>query len=180
MEPAGEARRRGRPKGATNRRNADLHDYLVAHYRGLTPGQQLAAVGLATDREVSRAKKLARELGVEPVVAALIVKARAIAKALPCKPAEAWAIMAAARADLMPYVHQKRPTAVDVTSQGEKILPMIVGLQTVAPVVSMGGEVIEGETLELQRLNEMRPAQVGLAKSDDDPETLAPQGIEPA
>lgn len=161
---AGPARGRGRPKGSANRRNADLHDYLVAHYRGLTPGQQLAAVGLATDREVRLAKPLAKELGLDPVTAALIVKARKLADRLGCKPAEAWALMATARADLMPYVHQRRPQAVDLTSKGEQIRPVIMGLPMAAPRL----DVIEGEFEQLQQLNELTPAQVAQPKSHED------------
>lgn len=179
MEPGPEPRRRGRPKGAANRRSADLHDYLVAHYRGLTPGQQLAAVGLVSDREVSRAKAEAKRRGLDPVTWALVVKARALAKAMQCKPAEAWAMMAGARADLMPYVHQKRPQAVDLTSDGERIRPVIMGLPMVAPVVRFGGDVIEGESEQLQRLNDMTPREVSSAKSHGEAEGEQDQGLEP-
>lgn len=165
---AAAARRPGRPKGSTNRRNADLHAYLVAEYRGLTPGQQLAAVGLATDREVRLAKPLAKELGLDPVTAALITKARKLADRLGCKPAEAWALMATARADLMPYVHQRRPQAVDLTSKGEQIRPVIMGLPMTAPALASDGDVLTGEYKQLQRLNDMTPAQVAQPKSHED------------
>lgn len=162
------ARRPGRPRGSANKRNADLLNYLTAFYGGLTPGQQLAAVGLVTDKEVRAARKAAKAAGVDPIVMAMMMKAAKMARALRCKASEAWAMMASARAELMPYVHQRRPQAVDLTTQGEKIRPVIMGLPTTAPVVRFGGDLIEGEAQQLQALNDMRPAEVAHPKSHDD------------
>lgn len=91
----------GRPKGSKNKREADLARYVEAKYAGLTPGQQSAAIGLVTQDELRRAGG--------DLVRAMALKARELAVELDCAPAAAWALMQKERADLMPYVHQKRP-----------------------------------------------------------------------
>jgi hypothetical protein len=91
----------GRPKGSKNKREADLARYVEAKYAGLTPGQQSAAIGLVTQDELRRAGG--------DLVRAMARKARELAVDLDCPPVAAWALMQKERADLMPYVHQKRP-----------------------------------------------------------------------
>lgn len=116
--PQTQRRGRGRPKGSGNRRSADLARYIEAAYGGQTPGQQSAAVCLVTPGDLKKAKALARELqipidGLSGVMVALVVKARQLAKALDCKYAEAWVLMAKERVDLMAYIHQKLPPKAD-------------------------------------------------------------------
>ena len=114
--------RRGRPPGAKNRRSLDLARYIEAAYGGLTPGQQSAAIALVSPRDLKRARSDARELGVvdtglEPVILALVIKAKRLAIALGCEAFEAWALLASERRELMRYVHQVQPAAKDATAR---------------------------------------------------------------
>lgn len=91
----------GRPKGSRNKREADLARYIEAKYQGLTPGQQGAAVSMVDAQEL-------REAGGDMVMA-MAAKAARLAQLLNCERKEAWLLMQKERADLLPYVHQKRP-----------------------------------------------------------------------
>lgn len=114
--------RRGRPPGAKNRRSLDLARYIEAAYGGLTPGQQSAAIALVSPKDLKRARSAAAELGIvdvglEPVILALVVKARRLAIALGCEAFEAWAMLASERRDLMRYVHQVQPAAKEASAR---------------------------------------------------------------
>jgi hypothetical protein len=112
LMPEGE-KRRGRPKGSKNKRSSDLLAWVTAEYGGLTPGQQSAAISLVTAKEVRLARPLARELGVSPVLAAMMIKAEKIAKHMGWHTKDAWAAMTKEREILLPYVHQRQPQAPD-------------------------------------------------------------------
>ena len=148
---AGEARRRGRPRGSVNKRSVDLARYIEAQYGGMTPGQQSAAVALVTAKELKAAK--------HNLVKALAVKAAALAQELGCSKLEAWREMRAEREGLMPYVHQKRPQSVELDAKG-MVQPVIM-LAPAAP------RAIEGEFVEIQGLNGAQPIEVSRSKSHD-------------
>ncbi|MBI1684448.1 hypothetical protein [Caulobacter hibisci] len=113
------APRRGRPKGAKNKRAGDLGAILTATHEGRTPGQQLAALCMPTAQDRREAKARARALGFKDVdLLAAVVKAENLAKALGWvdagtgKPTmqgvrDAWAMMFKAYGELLPYVHQR-------------------------------------------------------------------------
>lgn len=144
-------RRRGRPKGAVNRRSVDLARYIEAQYGGMTPGQQSAAVALVTAKELKAAKG--------SVVKALADKAAVLARELGCSKLEAWREMRAEREGLMPYVHQKRPQAVELDAKG--LVQPVIMLPPAAP------RAIEGEYVEIQGLNGAQPIEVSQLKSHD-------------
>lgn len=118
LQPAQQIRRRGRPPGAKSKRSLDLARYIEATYAGQTPGQQMASICMVTPKELKEATRRADELGIQdiglqPMVLALVVKAAQLAKALGISRAEAWSALHAERKELMGYVHQKQAPAAD-------------------------------------------------------------------
>jgi hypothetical protein len=106
----------GRPAGARNKRSLDLARWIAHAFDGMTPGQQAASIALVTAADVEAAPDAAKalgivDLGLAPLMLALVVKARQLATALRCDPADAWALMARERDTLMRYVHQVQPPA---------------------------------------------------------------------
>ena len=106
----------GRPAGSHNKRSTDLARWVEHAYGGMTPGQQAASIALVSPEDVAAAPEAAQELGMvdlglEPVVLALAVKAKRLSRALGCEAFEAWALMAKERDGLMKYVHQAQPLA---------------------------------------------------------------------
>lgn len=93
----GEATRsRGRPPGASNKRTADVRDYLLSRYAH--PLEVLAQmISRPTDT-------LAAELG--------------------CKPVEALALQKSAAAELAPYLEGKMPVTVNVNGRRDVVLFM--------------------------------------------------------
>lgn len=115
-------RRRGRPPGAKNRRSADLARYVEATYGGMTPGQQAAELALVRPADLKKAKALAAELGIvdvdlPPLMLAMVVKAKQLAKALGVDASTAWVLLQKERADLLPYIHQKQAPMADKKGQ---------------------------------------------------------------
>jgi hypothetical protein len=109
-------KRIGRPPGARNKGSLDLARYIEATFGGMTPGQQLAELTMVKPADLKRARADARELGIIDVdlpllTLAMVVKAARLAKALGCDKLEAWGMLAAERAKLMPFVHQAQPQA---------------------------------------------------------------------
>lgn len=118
VQPATSHRRRGRPPGAKSKRSLDLARYIEATYAGQTPGQQAAQLCMVTPRDIREAKARAAELqivdmGLQPLVLAMVVKAAMLGKALGVSRAEAWSALHAERKELMSYVHQKQAPAAD-------------------------------------------------------------------
>ncbi len=117
-------RRRGRPAGAKNRRSIDLARYIEATFAGMTPGQQAAQLCMITPKELREAKQMAQSLDLHGIgtlpapMLAMVVKAAQLAAALGCERKEAWLLLQKERAELMPYVHQKRAQAAD--DKGDK------------------------------------------------------------
>lgn len=122
--------RRGRPRGARNKRSSDLRRWIEATFDGQTPGQQAAQACMVTPKELRQAKAAAKalglvELGLSPMMLALVVKAQALARALGCEPKEAWLLLAKERAELHPYIHQKLPAA-EPAKPGEGVVDVLM------------------------------------------------------
>ena len=85
-------RRRGRPRGSSNKRSMDLAKYVAAQF-GSTPGQQMAELAMVTPAQVKRARAEAAELGIaieglSPLELAHLVKAKRLSRALSVTMAE--------------------------------------------------------------------------------------------
>lgn len=160
----------GRPKGSANKRSGDLQRYVEAVYGGMTPGQQSAQIGLVTAKEL-------REAGGDLMVA-MAVKARGLAQLLGCEGKEAWLLMQRERADLLPYIHQKRaPKAEEAGGETPTHTFYAVPIED-ATAAGDGGGAGEWDTppdmLEYQGLEAQRVAQVTEPKSPDEPEGIEP------
>ena len=127
----------------------ELGKYIAAVYDGLTPGQQSAAVCMVTPRELKRAKG--------DLVLAMVGKARDLAMALECSPAEAWVLMAKERMELMAYVHQRQPQALPIAAETQLPSVFVVPDGLDAPMLEMSEE-IDADVL-----------QVAWSKSPDQP-----------
>ena len=128
LQDAQPLRRRGRPPGSKSKRSLDLAKYIEATYAGQTPGQQMASICMVTPKEMREASRRAAELqivdmGLQPLVLALVVKAAQLARALGISRADAWSALHAERKALMDYVHQKRSPAAD---KGDAAPPSMV------------------------------------------------------
>ena len=123
----------------------------------MTPGQQLAELAMVTQKEIRTAGGLQ---------GAMTAKARALAVELHCDAKEAMAILIKGLTELMPYVHQRRPIAVDATHQ---VLPtmFVVAAADMAPQLGspdagmQDADIVEG-FLAGER-------EVGPDKSDGEP-----------
>lgn len=153
----------GRPKGSRNKRSEDLARYIEAQYQGLTPGQQGAAISMVDARELREAKG--------DLVVAMAAKAIRLARLLGCEAKEAWLLMQKERADLLPYVHQKRPPKAE--EDGKERPPVT---WVAVPVEEMehgagGAEAGEWDTppdlLENQQVIDGEAGEVTQPKSQD-------------
>lgn len=160
----------GRPRGSTNKRSGDLQRYVEAQYGGLTPGQQAAAVGLVTGKEL-------REAGGD-MIRAMAAKARDLAMQLDIAPALAWELMRKERADLLPYIHQKLPPKAEA-GQGDTPTHTFYAVP-IEETTAAGGGAVAGEwdtpadLLEYQGVSTTPGEQVTQAKSPDDSEGVDP------
>lgn len=125
-EEAAQRRGPGRPVGSKNKRTADWIDFILGRYRS-----PLLFLAETYSRPV---EDLARELG--------------------CKPKEAFEIQVAAARDLAPYVHQKQPMAVEVSSQGLVQLVIQTGLDAPGAVPIVGEVTIEGTIVTDQQVSD--------------------------
>ncbi|MFC5346277.1 hypothetical protein ACETK8_15835 [Brevundimonas staleyi] len=154
----------GRPKGSGNKRSGDLQRYVEAVYGGMTPGQQSAQIGLVTAKEL-------RDAGGD-LMMAMAVKARGLAAMLGCEGKEAWLLMQRERADLLPYIHQKRgqkeeAAPGDVPTHTYVAIPMEAG--TAAGDGQGAGEWdTPPDLLEYQSVSDDDAKQVTEPKSPDD------------
>ncbi|WP_312598214.1 hypothetical protein [Brevundimonas sp.] len=157
-------RRPGRPKGSGNKRSGDLQRYVEAQFAGMTPGQQSAQIGLVTAKELRDAKG--------DLLLAMAAKARALAGLLGCEAKEAWLLMQRERADLLPYVHQKRAPKAEETDKERPSLTFVA--IPVEGVTAAGDGATAGEwdtppdLLENQGLGVIEGEQVTQPKSHDD------------
>jgi len=153
----------GRPKGSGNKRSGDLQRYVEAQYGGLTPGQQSAAVGLVTQREL-------REAGGDLLVA-MAIKARRLAALIGCEGKEAWLLMQRERADLLPYIHQKRAPKDEVAKDAPPVTFVGVPMED-GTAAGDGRQLGEWETppdmLENQWVGPAVADEVTEPKSPDD------------
>lgn len=175
-----QTRRAGRPRGARNRRTADLGKYLAHRYGGMTTGQQLAELCMITARELREAKAFIREhelKGVSPMVIAQARRAHALAVALNdhqpaadrCSPKEAMAILIKAQVELMPYVHQKLPPKAD----GENAPPATVfmvpdGDGSSLPLIPDTSDDVDDQPIDFIDVARSDAPQVAPPKSHDD------------
>lgn len=154
------ARRRGRPPGSGNKRSLDLARYLEATYGGQTPGQQSAAVSMVSPADLKKARALAKELGIvdvglSPVVLAMVVKAGQLGRALGCSRAEAWVLMAKERMDLMAYIHQKLPPKAEGKAAE---LPQVFLIPGAAPPIGALPQDPDQAQAAIEFLEEIGPA----------------------
>lgn len=165
-------RRRGRPPGSRNRRSVDLARYVEATYGGMTPGQQAAELALVKPADLKKAKAAAQELGLvdfdlPPLMLAMAVKAAQLALALGCDRKEAWLLLAKERAELLPYIHQRRAPE----AEGKTKAPATVFL---VPEGEAGDQAqladFSPDEDDLDFVGDLpaEPIKVGHAKSDDD------------
>lgn len=136
----------GRPAGARNKRSRELGE-LIARRHGATPGELLAATlmeGLQAHLEAgqslgtfmsTRARALAIELGGTDRLAQAVGMLHGLAK------------------ELMPYVHQRLPQAIEVDSR-----TIVFALQ------AADGQVVEGGMGVL----DMRPADLRTGSRNDE------------
>lgn len=151
----------GRPKGSTNKRSGDLQRLVETVYAGLTPGQQSAAIGLVTEQE--------RRAAGGDVMKAMASKARALAMELDCAPAAAWALMQKERADLLPYIHQKRAPKAEEAG-GDQATHTIIGVPIEAGTAAGDGQALgewgtPQDMLDYQPVSPPAPEQVTDPKS---------------
>ncbi len=154
----------GRPKGSGNKRSGDLQRYVEAQFAGMTPGQQSAAIGLVSAKEL-------REAGGD-LLKAMALKARMLAMELDCAPAAAWALMQKERSDLLPYIHQKRATKEEATGQAGPSLTFVAIPMDMATAAGDGASAGEWDTppdlLTNQSVSVIEGEQVTQPKSHDD------------
>lgn len=154
----------GRPKGSGNKRSGDLQRYVEAQYGGMTPGQQSAQIGLVTAKEL-------REAGGD-LMTAMATKAMLLASLIRCDGKEAWLLMQRERADLLPYIHQKRATKEeaapgDVPTHTYVAIPMEQG--TAAGDGTGAGEWdTPPDLLDYQGVSPVLDGEVTEPKSPDD------------
>ena len=123
-------RRRGRPPGARNKGSVQLGKYIEAHFGGMTPGQQAAQVCMVTPRDLREAKADAKALhlvwvDMNPLMLAMVVKAKKLAQAIGCETKEAWLLLSKEREALMAYVHQKQAPAAPAKTTDLGVVYMI-------------------------------------------------------
>ena len=154
----------GRPKGSGNKRSGDLQRYVEAVYGGMTPGQQSAQIGLVTAAEL-------KAQGGD-IMAAMGLKALKLAQMLGCEGKEAWLLMQRERADLLPYIHQKRgqkeeAAPGDVPTHTYVAIPMEAGTAA-GDGVGAGEWDTPPDLLEYQSVSDDDAEQVTEPKSPDD------------
>lgn len=153
----------GRPKGSGNKRSGDFQRYIEAQYAGLTPGQQSAAVGLVSAKELRDAKG--------DLMVAMALKARALAAMIGCETKEAWLLMQRERAELLPYVHQKRAPKAEEAGKDQSTLTFVAIPMDEATAAGDGATAGEWDTphdlLTNQRVDLIEGEQVTQPKSHD-------------
>lgn len=145
-----EPRRPGRPAGSRNRSTEEWREHLLARY----PSPLEGCLSIATRPLI----ELARDLG--------------------CTRLEAAQLQAKARADALPYLHQKQPQAVEIDAGDE--LPTIILVQpgqirrgeNGATIIDLDAE----EIAENQVLSGPASAQSDDPQSDGPPQPVDPQG----
>jgi hypothetical protein len=128
-----EARKPGRPPGSLNKRSLGLAKVIAARH-GCTAGEALAALALPTVEELVEAGGLRQ---------AMKLRVDAMARELQCPRVEAFREVRHALAELMPYLHQKQPIALQVEQTAS------IGLVIDAGALAQGGGAGGGPVLDL-------------------------------
>lgn len=177
-----EKRRRGRPPGSKNRRAAQLAKLNDAVYGG-TAAQQLAAFVMVTPLELAQAKGDMVRARVRKAVNLVEVWKEETGEKI--TPADAMMLLTAGLKELLPYTDQRQAPREAPKGEGKALPTVVVG--DVGPIsMDPGCQVVDfdpdadffGDVQQIQGVSEALPALVSQAKSHDEGETLAPQGIE--
>jgi hypothetical protein len=156
----------GRPKGSTNKRAGDLMKMVAAVF-GSTPGEQMARIGLVTPAEVRRARPAAKLAQLDPLLMALVVKARRLSQVLECTPKEAWELLLKERSELMPYIHQRRPQAVELEVSTKRI-PQVMIPEALGPLMPvLDGQWTALESDDAGGLGAITPTEKGEGDAPD-------------
>lgn len=147
-EDYGEKRRAGRKKGAKNKRSDALRLYCSGKF-GIEPGELLIETVF---REYNEYVALGNDPGMfMEYRAARLSETMGISSEEALKHVEKW------MGDLLPYIHQKQPMAVEVDQR------------TVAIAFTMDGQNV-ATPKELGTGLDMRPANIRMKPSDPSPE----------
>ena len=166
--PAGEpVRKRGRPKGSTNKRTGDFKGYIEALYGG-TAAQQSAAFCMVTPRELRAAKGNMAQARVDKALD-LVRRIKAADGAAQLGLVEAMRMIAGELDSLKPYTDQRQAQLATLDpNTGKPILPLIIGLPMAPMYLDPADGAIDGEYEQLQRLNDLRPVEVSPLKSHEE------------
>lgn len=165
-------KRIGRPPNAKGKRSTDLGRYIEATFDGATPGQQSAQLCMVSPRELRQAKAAAKDLGLldlglDEFTLAMVVKAKRLAKAIGCETRDAWLLLQKERADLMPYIHQRRPQAAEDKGKAPVLgymIPDDAGPQQALPDFGLDDD---DDAIEIVDENPGAADQVSRPKSHD-------------
>lgn len=131
----------------------------------MTPGQQSAQIGLVTAKEL-------RDAGGD-LMWAMALKAKTLATLLGCEGKEAWLLMQRERADLLPYIHQKRATKEEAAggdAPTHTFVAIPMEMDTAAGDGSAPGEWdTPPDLLDYQGVTTIEGEQVTQDKSPDQP-----------
>lgn len=170
-----EVRRRGRPPGAKSKRSLDLAKYVEAMFGGMTPGQQAAQLSMVTPKDLREARAAALELrmvevDLPPMMLAMAVKARQLARAIGCETKEAWLLLQKERADLMPYIHQRQAQAAPPAKAGaDQVTVYLIPDGEAGDQAQLADFSADPDDIEIIDDLAGPPGQVGRVKSDDAP-----------
>lgn len=159
-------RKRGRPKGSTNKRSGDFKAYIEALYGG-TAAQQSAAFCMVTPRELRAARGNMAQARVNKALD-LVARIKEADKTAQLGLVEAMRMIAGELDSLKPYTDQRQAHLPALDEAGKPILPLIIGLPMAPMYLDPAEGAIAGEYEQLQRLNDLRPVEVSRLKSHDD------------
>lgn len=148
----------------------------------MTPGQQAAQLAMVTPKDLRTAKADAAELNawawahpegapgvidleLPALTLAMAVKAAQLAQALGCNRRDAWLLLQKEREGLIPYIHQKQPTAEPV-KKGQ--LPTMFVVSEADMAQAEAHAAAAGEDVDLLEDFSAPADQVAQPKSHDD------------
>jgi hypothetical protein len=147
-----EPRRRGRPKGAVNKRSRDLKGLIDARYGG-SAAQQSAALCMVTPAELRRAKGSMVQAQVNKAVDLVKAVREGLVelgeKADAFGLADALALIARERAALLPYTDQRQPLAVELGGPGMAPSVVVMGAAPGGGASIDNAQVLEGTFSEV-------------------------------
>lgn len=152
----------------------DLGRYIEATFGGLTPGQVAAELAMVKPADLKKARELAVHFGIledkiPPLMLAMAVKARQLAKAIGCTATEGWIILQKERAELLAYVHQKQPAAADTKGKATSTVFLIPEGEAHQAHQAQLADFSAPDPDDIEFLDDLpdAPDQVGSPKSDD-------------